>query len=140
MAQVFRTTRMVEFSDTDMAGIAHFASFFRFMEAAEHAFLRSLGYSVMMQHGGEKISFPRVSASCDYLAPARFEEVLDISVAVQRLGRSSITYTIDFARGETPIARGLLTTVCCQVSPDHQIQSRPLPEALRRQLEPYVTR
>jgi tetratricopeptide (TPR) repeat protein len=35
----FTTTRRVEFGDTDMAGIMHFANFFRFMEAAETSFL-----------------------------------------------------------------------------------------------------
>ena len=37
----FTTTRRVEFGDTDMAGIMHFANFFRFMESAETEFLRS---------------------------------------------------------------------------------------------------
>ena len=40
MPYEFKLTRQVEFSETDMAGIAHFTNFFRFMEAAEHAFFR----------------------------------------------------------------------------------------------------
>jgi len=43
MPASFRTTRRVEFGDTDMAGIVHFARFFCFMESAEHEMLRSLG-------------------------------------------------------------------------------------------------
>ena len=31
-----------------MEGIMHFSNFFRFMETAEHAFFRSLGYSVVL--------------------------------------------------------------------------------------------
>ena len=46
MTQPFRTTRRVEFGDTDMAGIAHFANFFRYMEAAETDFLLARGLSV----------------------------------------------------------------------------------------------
>ena len=42
----FTHQRQVEFAETDMAGIVHFANFFRWMESAEHAFLRSLGHSV----------------------------------------------------------------------------------------------
>ncbi len=38
MAHEFRTTRRVAFSETDMAGIVHFANFFRFMEAAKVEF------------------------------------------------------------------------------------------------------
>ena len=45
MAEPFRTTRLVEFHDTDMAGIMHFASFFHYMESAEHEFIRSLGFA-----------------------------------------------------------------------------------------------
>ena len=48
MAYEFKATRRVEFSDTDMAGIVHYANFFRFMETAEHGFYRSLGFSVVM--------------------------------------------------------------------------------------------
>ena len=46
MSTPFRTTRRIEFADTEMAGIVHFANFFRFMEAAEVEFLRSRGLSV----------------------------------------------------------------------------------------------
>ena len=43
----FNITRMVEFNETDMAGIVHFSVFFRYMEYAEHAFFRSLGSSIV---------------------------------------------------------------------------------------------
>ena len=43
MTEPFRTRRRVEFADTDMAGIAHFANFFRWMEAAEVDYLASRG-------------------------------------------------------------------------------------------------
>ena len=46
---ILRTSRRVEFCDTDMAGIVHFANFFRWMESAEVEFLRSLGLSVAVQ-------------------------------------------------------------------------------------------
>src|SRR5215471_18705847 len=98
MTTPFRTTQRVEFADTDMAGIVHFANFFRFMEAAEVEFLRARGLSVKMTWDGLALGFPRVSASCDYLRPARFEDVLDISVRVQKIGRKSVTYAFEFAK------------------------------------------
>src|ERR687883_366234 len=100
MPEPFRTSRRVEFADTDMAGIVHFANFFRYMEAAEVEFYRSKGLSVMMPWQEQRLSFPRVSAYCDYLRPARFEDVLDISVRVQNLGRKSVTYAFEFSRGD----------------------------------------
>src|SRR5438094_9966074 len=89
---LLRTSRRVEFCDTDMAGIVHFANFFRWMESAEVEFLRSLGLSVAVQTGDEKLGFPRVAASCDYVRPARFEDVLEIAVTLRRLGSKSVTY------------------------------------------------
>ena len=135
MPAPFRTSRQVEFADTDMAGIVHFATFFRYMEAAEHAFLRSLGLSVVMEWEGEAIGFPRVSASCDYLSPARFQDVLEVTVAVERLGRSSITYAFHFFKGTEAVARGRITAVFCYVGPDRRLESRDIPDAIRARLE-----
>ena len=86
MPYEFTMSHRVEFAETDMAGIVHFANFFRFMEAAEVEFLRSLGLSVAMSWEGERIGFPRVSASCDFFRPARFQDVLDIAVRVLKIG------------------------------------------------------
>ncbi|HSQ55857.1 MAG TPA: thioesterase family protein, partial [Gemmata sp.] len=85
----FTTTRRVEFGDTDMAGIVHFANFFRFMESAETEFLRSKGLTVSWRDMGKKIGFPRVAASCDFQKPALFEDVLTIAVEVEKVGGKS---------------------------------------------------
>ena len=64
MLAQFISTRRVEFADTDMAGIIHFANYYRYMEEAEHSFFRSLGLSIMQpQPDGSVIGWPRVSAS-----------------------------------------------------------------------------
>ena len=123
----FNTTRRVEFSDTDMAGIVHFSRFFVFMEAAEHAFLRSLGTSVAGTLEGRSVGWPRVGASCDYLNPARFEDLLDVHLKVVRKGTSSMTYRIEFRRGDVLIARGRLSTVFCECAPGQPFRSIPIP-------------
>ena len=136
--QPFVTTRRVEFGDTDMAGIVHFANFFRFMEAAETAFLRSLGASVNWKADGLKWGFPRVAASCDYRKPARFEDVLTVAVTVERVGDKSITYRYDFTNqhGE-PIAVGRVTAVFCRTTTPDDLESAPIPPELRAKLEAH---
>jgi acyl-CoA thioester hydrolase len=131
----FRTSRRIEFADTDMAGIVHFANFFRFMEAAEVEFLRARGLSVVMHWEGRKISFPRVAASCDYLRPVHFEDVVEITVSLQRLGHKSVTYAFEFFLGTDPVARGLLSSVCCLVSAEQEIESIEIPASLREKFE-----
>ena len=82
MPSPFRTSRLVEFADTDMAGIMHFSSFFRYMEAAEHELLRNLGFSVYTEIDADVVSFPRIAAKCEFHSPARCEDVLDIAVTI----------------------------------------------------------
>jgi 4-hydroxybenzoyl-CoA thioesterase/acyl-CoA thioester hydrolase len=136
---LFRTQRRVEFSDTDMAGIIHFSAFFRFMEAAEHEFLRSRGLSVVLEWEGERIGFPRVSATCDFIAPVRFEDVLDVTVRIDRMGTKSITYAIEFFHQGTLAARGSITCVCCLVpGKSGGLTSIPIPAGLRARLDSPV--
>lgn len=111
----FRTRRRVEFADTDLAGLVHFARFFVFMETAEHELLRSLGGEVHRHWQGHEIGWPRVAASCRYLRAARFAEVLDIVVRVARKGNTSMTYAFRFERDGELVATGELTAVCCRI-------------------------
>ena len=131
---LYHTTRRIEFADTDMAGIVHFANFFRFMEAAEVEFLRARGLSVHMVWEDLPLGFPRVSASCDYLRPVFFEDVLDSAVTLENLGRKSVTYAFEFSRGGTVIARGRLASVCGRVREDRRLESMEIPAALRQRL------
>ena len=126
----FRTTRRIEFADTDMAGIIHFAKFFYYMEEAEHAFLRSRGLSVVMLHQGRKLGWPRVAASCDFITPVRFEDVVDVQITLARIGTKSLTYEAEFSKAGEAIARGKLTTCCCEVRPEG-MQGIQLPADLR---------
>ena len=69
-----------------MAGIMHFSNFFRFMESAEHAFFRSLGFSVARSRNGLEVCLPRVHAECDYAVPLRFEDEVQVRLLVERKG------------------------------------------------------
>lgn len=128
MAAQFTHTRIVQFADTDVAGIVHFANFYRWMEEAEHAYLRSLGFSVMQQQpDGTVIGFPRVSASCRFEAPAFFEDELTIDVDLLRRGVKSLTFGFVFHRGDTQIAAGEIKTVCCVCQPGGKLESIEIP-------------
>jgi YbgC/YbaW family acyl-CoA thioester hydrolase len=135
----FTSTRRVEFGDTDMAGIMHFANFFRFMESAETDFLHSLGLTVSWREGGIKWGFPRVSVACDFSKPARFEDVLTIAVAVEKVGAKAVTYRFDFSnqRGEA-IAVGRITTVFCKSTGPEHLESVEMPPVIRAKLEPHA--
>jgi acyl-CoA thioester hydrolase len=134
MPAPFHTSRLVEFSDTDMAGIMHFSAFFRYMEAAEHELLRSLGFSVYSEIDGDVVSFPRVAASCDFHSPARCEDLLEIDVSVRRVGTKSVTYGFQFTQGGRDVATGQMTSVCCRVPHGEPPVSIPIPGVVAEKL------
>jgi YbgC/YbaW family acyl-CoA thioester hydrolase len=116
MAYEYRIVRRVEFSETDMAGIVHYSNFFRYMEAAEHAFFRSIGFSVVTRNVDPPVGWPRVHAECDYRRPIQFEDEIEIRMYVTRKKSKSLTYGFWFRKMDgskmVDVARGSLTVVC----------------------------
>ena len=135
----FQITRRVEFSDTDMAGIMHFSNFFRFMEGAETAFMRSLGLSVMLSRSGLDVCLPRVHAECDYSMPLHFEDEVLVQLLVEKKGTRSLTYQFQFYRlsgsKREQVARGRLTLVCAARQADGSFKAVPLPKVLAEKLQ-----
>jgi acyl-CoA thioester hydrolase len=132
----FSILRRIQFAETDMAGIVHFSNYFRMMEEVEHAFFRSLGLSVSMQHDGMHVGWPRVSVSCDYLGPVRFEQEVELKLRVARLGEKSFSYEVDFLVEGRRMALGKTTSVCCELRPDGTMRSIAIPAPIRDKLAP----
>lgn len=140
MASSFVHARTVEFAETDMAGIVHFANFFRWMESAEHAFFRSMG---LMLHGqtDEGIrGWARVHAECDYRSPLRYPDEVEIKITVRQKRPSAITYDHVFTRvtgGERQeVARGVITAVYVGRShAEERLSALPMPEDVARLVE-----
>ncbi len=132
----FRTTRRVEFSDTDMAGIVHFANFFRYMEAAEHEWFRALGLKIAGKlANGTEYGWPRVSATCSYSSPAHYEDVLEITITVIQRNPRSLTTQYEFRRGPTLIATGEMKTVYCLMPEGSPMRSAEMPAEVAARLD-----
>jgi 4-hydroxybenzoyl-CoA thioesterase/acyl-CoA thioester hydrolase len=138
MPTAFTTTRRVEFSDTDAAGIAHFVAFFRWMEQAEHDLLRSVGLSVVTHDADGVMSWPRVNAKCDFRSALRFEDVVQIEVSISRLGEKSITFQHRFLKDGQDLALGEVTSVCCRLPGKSPPQPIPIPDWYRERLARFA--
>lgn len=131
----YRTTRRVEFVDTDMAGIVHFSRFFLWMEEVEQEFLRSRGLAVTMKKPGEaRHGFPRVAVQCEFLQPARFEDEIQCMLKVEHVGGKSIRYAHEFFVNGKLVAKGLLTTCYCLHTADG-LKGVALPDDVRQKIE-----
>jgi YbgC/YbaW family acyl-CoA thioester hydrolase len=139
MPHEFKAIRRVEFSDTDMAGIMHYSNFFRFMETAEHAFFRSLGVSIAGGKEPDSVGWPRVHAECDYTAPLRFEDEVEIHLLVREKKSKSLSYLFKFRRLNDPpsteVARGIVTVVCVKSEPGGKMRACSIPQSLAAKIQ-----
>jgi acyl-CoA thioester hydrolase len=127
----FRYRRLIQFAETDAAGIVHFSWYLRYMEEAEHAMWRAAGLSIAP--AGAEIGFPRVAATVEFHAPLHFEDEIETLVRVESLSRRSITYTYSITRGDTKVATGRMTAVCVRHEPA-PMQSIDIPEEIAARL------
>ena len=132
MPAEFIYRRRVQFAETDMAGIAHFSMYFRYMEEAEHALWRSVGLQIAPPDG--RVGFPRVAASCDFKASLKFEDEFEVHVRVGAVGRRSIRYGFTLRRGEDILATGSMTSVSVEKVPGASARAIDLPQDVGAQL------
>ena len=137
----YTTTRQVEFAETDMAGIMHFANFYRWMENVEHEFFRSMGPSIHTKLDGQHIGWPRLESTCKFKRPLKFEEIVIIDLSIEEITQKTVTYKFEFKKeldGETlRVAQGQMTTVCATVEPSTgKLAAIPIPELIRNKLLP----
>ena len=77
----------VGFSDTDAQGVVYYGRYMPYFDLARTEFHRHLG----PLHVGN-VDFAMRAVSVEYLAGARFDDLLEIFVRVERIGTTSITY------------------------------------------------
>lgn len=137
----FRYRMPVRFADVDHAGIVYYPVFFHYFHVAfEELFRERMGPRVYVDLlDRERIGFPAVSSRCDFRAPLRFGDTVEVELAVERLGDKSITFRYRIWKaaegdraGDQLAAEG--QTVCAVVDLA-AFRAIAIPEKLRRTLE-----
>ena len=97
--------RRIEWIDTDAAGIYHWTTAFRLAEAAEAALHTALG--IAHRTFG---ATPRVNVAAEFQRPLVFNDPVDVELAVEALGRTSVRYAFTITGPEGPAMSGQVTT------------------------------
>lgn len=100
----FTYSRRIAFHETDAAGIAYFANYFRLAEEAETHALASLATAEVFR----SFAYPRVHAEADYHAPLRFFEEVTVQARITRIGSGSLHWEFLISS-----PAGLCATVRC---------------------------
>ena len=95
---VFKRSFRVHWVDTDIAGVMHFSNFFRYFEACEEEFYRSLSLPLTDIRDRFGVMLPRVEARCQYKAACRFDEQIDVTLKVRGVEEKTISYDFQVVR------------------------------------------
>lgn len=93
---MFRISLPLRFAHCDPAGIAYYPRYFELCDAAiEDWTAAMLGLTRREMHVDRGLGLPTVTLTADFAVPSRLGDMLDFSVSVTRVGRSSVDLHVD---------------------------------------------
>jgi len=131
----FKTSFRVTWADTDAAQVVHYSNYFRFFEKAEEEFYRSLGFT-FDDSARKGLWFPRVEAFCQYIKPARFNDLVQVEIRVEELKEKSVKYAFKVLNEESGnlLSSGYVVVVAADKQAGKAI---PLPKETVDKLKPF---
>ncbi|SDI34262.1 acyl-CoA thioesterase [Pseudomonas panipatensis] len=126
----------VRWSEVDPQGIVFNGNYLTYTDVATTEYYRHLEIRYpadFLRDGGDLFA---VKSTLEYLAPARYDDWLELGVRVARLGRSSLTFQIAIWRDGQALTLGELVYVYA----DGQGRSQPLPTWLRERIRAFEQR
>ena len=134
MSAEFTWDVRVYYEDTDAGGIVYYANYLKFFERARTEWLRAIGvgqHALLQEHDA---MFVVKNVSADYHAPAKLDDVLKLTLRIEKLGRASIQFV-----QEAWCSERLLNTAQVKVGcVDAALRPRALPESVAAKMRDYV--
>ena len=107
----------VRFSETDLMGIVHHAAYLPYFEVSRVHWLRRRGITYR-DWAASGLHLPVVDASCKYLKPAFFDDVLHVHATADEMRTASLRFSYVIYRGEERVAEGMTRHAC--VNAEHR--------------------
>lgn len=131
MTTPFRYYLRVRYGECDAQKVVFNARYGEYVDLAVTEFLRALGYHEQLVSG--ELDYQLVKQTMEWKGPARFDQVLEISVSAAKLGNTSFTFACEFRIAGKPAVLARNETVYVLV--DHALNKKPLPAEFREKLE-----
>ena len=128
----------IRFSHCDPAGIVYFPHYFdMFNGLIEDWYGQELGYDYAELITGGRYGFPFVHIECDFKIPSRIGEVIDLTLLIKDVGRSSLAIAIVCHRDNIERLRARMVTAMMSLETKKAV---PMPQGLRDAIEAYRQR
>ena len=141
-SQKFTVEERVRWGDVDAASIIFYGSYIRFFEIAETELFRAVGMPYGKIFDELDIWLPRVHLECDFHRAPRLDDLLEVSVYVGKIGRTSLRLDFEVRRKteDGTIEKDLMATAHFVLVSTNRADLKPIPipEALREALAAYL--
>ena len=122
----------VYYEDTDAGGVVFYANYLKFFERARTEKLRAMGYEQDELLAKEGILFAVRSVHSEYLLPARFNQLLQVSAEVSSVKNASLTFAQAITRGDDVLCTGIIRIACLDAG---TMRPKAIPKYLLEQLK-----
>jgi len=116
----------VYYEDTDAGGIVYYANYLKFFERARTEWLRQINvgqHALLQEHDA---MFVVKSVSAEYHAPAKLDDVIKLTLSIEKLGRASISFIQEAWCGEQLLNTARVKVGCV----DATLRPRAVPPAV----------
>ena len=132
LAEPFSFPVRVYYEDTDSGGVVYYANYLKFLERARTEWLRAAGFEQPELMRDHNVIFVVRSVAIEYLQPARFNDALQVTLALEKLGSCTLDVFQTVAR-DRRLVEARVQLVCV----DNRDGFKPvrIPAVIRQQLE-----
>jgi acyl-CoA thioester hydrolase len=131
----FSAQTRVGFSDTDAQGIVYYGRYLPYFDLARVEYHRNLGL-LGMDIGEEGEEFVMRALTVEYLAPAVFDDLIEIYVRMARIGRTSATYELAAYRASDDLLLVTASQTLVLVDLDER-KAVPIPDTYREAIRAF---
>lgn len=122
----------VFYEDTDAGGVVYYANYLKYFERCRSEWMRSAGHDQSALASGAGIGFVARKAACEYLKPARLDDLLTIGLEVEKLTRVRIVFRHHARRGDEELVTATAEIACVDMA---TMKPAPIPDFLHAKLE-----
>jgi acyl-CoA thioester hydrolase len=108
----FRLPVRVYYQDTDAGGVVFHATYLNYFERARTEWLRDLGFDIGVLAQRQSVMFIVRELRMAYARPAQLDDLLDITVGVEHVGRAQFTLAQQVLRSGEALVRGSVNLAC----------------------------
>jgi acyl-CoA thioester hydrolase len=119
----------VRWAETDAQGIVFNGHYLTYFDVAITEYWRAVGLPYPAALAGTGVDLFAVKSTVEYVAPARYDDVIEVGCRAARLGRSSITFELAIRRDGQLLTRGEVVYACADPVAR---KSCPVPERIRQ--------